>query len=105
MANNSKLGLAKKRKSRKQLMRNFWKKERKGSKADTAKNDTINDCASSDSNTTDSEVFISEREKCIQEKFVPNGCRIVDIGNLLSALKNINHKPYDFTIRVRSAEF
>jgi hypothetical protein len=29
MANNSKLGLAKKRKSRKQLMRNFWKKKRK----------------------------------------------------------------------------
>jgi hypothetical protein len=35
MANNSKLGLAKKRKSRKQLMLNFWKKLRKGSKADT----------------------------------------------------------------------
>jgi hypothetical protein len=38
--------------------------------------------------------FFIEQDNNPKESFVPGGRRVVDIGHLLSALKNINHKIY-----------
>jgi hypothetical protein len=81
----------KKRKSRKQGARDLWKKQRIGSQRDSQRHENI---IARDFSSSDDEVFLIEQDNNPKESFVPGGRRVVDIGHLLSALKNINHKIY-----------
>jgi hypothetical protein len=90
MGNNSKLlSVSKKRKCRKQVARDLWKKQRIGSQRDSQRHENI---IARDFSSSDDELFLIEQDNNPKENFVPGGRRVVDIGHLLSALKNINHK-------------
>lgn len=96
MGNNSKLSFSKKRKSRKQIMRNFWKKQRKGSKTEFPSKSSLAECSfqSIESSSDDDEVFVIEKDTSQEQIYIPSGRRIVDIGHLFSELKNIKHDIY-----------
>jgi hypothetical protein len=71
--------------------RDLWKKQRIGSQRDSQRLENI---IARDFSSSDDEVFLIEEDNNPKESFVPGGRRVVDIGHLLSALKNINHKIY-----------
>jgi hypothetical protein len=91
MGNNSRLSVSKKRKSRKQVARDLCKKQRIGSQRDSQRHENI---IARDFSSLDDEVFLIEQDNNPKENFVPGGRRVVGIGHLLSALKNINDKIY-----------
>jgi hypothetical protein len=62
-----------------------------GSQRDSQRHENI---IARDFSSSDDEVFLIEQDNNPKESFVPGGRRVVDIGHLLSALKNINHKIY-----------
>jgi hypothetical protein len=94
-----------KRKSRAQIMKNYWKRVRLGSQTKNLNNsvqtfEEDTDMSSLKYDLSDDEVFISEREEVAisqTNNFAISGRRIVDINHLLSSLKKIRYDPYGCT--------
>jgi hypothetical protein len=93
------------RKSKAQIMKNYWKRVRLGSQTKNLNNsvqtfEEDTDMSSLKYDLSGDEVFISEREEVEisqTNNFAISGRRIVDINHLLSSLKKIRHDPYGCT--------